>query len=121
MTLLLAQAPVPTQLSQQGAQAIRERRFSEAERAYPQLLKVDPANPAWHMNLGITFHMAGRYAEAVPELQLFLKAKPQPGPMHLLLGLSQLKLSRACDAIAPLEKARAWNAEQMVVELADAY
>ena len=121
LLLLLAQAPDVAQLSQQGAQAIRERRFSDAERAYRQLLKVDPANPAWHMNLGLTFHLGGRYAEAVPELQLFLRAKPQPGPMHLLLGLSQLKLSRACDAIAPLEKARGWNAEQTVVELADAY
>ena len=121
MLLLLVLAQDLAQLSQQGAQAIRERRFSDAERAYRQLLKVDPANPAWHMNLGLTFHLSSRYAEAVPELQLFLKAKPQPGPMHLLLGLSQLKLSRACDAIAPLEKARAWNAEQTVVELADAY
>ena len=121
LLLLLAQAPDPAHLSQQGAQAIRERRFSDAERAYRQLLKADPANPTWHMNLGLTFHMGGRYAEAVPELQLFLKATPQPGPMHLLLGLSQLKVSRACDAIAPLEKARVWNAEQTVVELADAY
>lgn len=121
LLLLLSQAPGPAVLSQQGAQAIRERRFADAERAYRQLVKLEPANPAWHMNLGITLHSAGRFTEAVPELQSFLKAKPQPGPMHFLLGLARLKLLQPCDAIAPLEKAKAWNAEQTVVELADAY
>ena len=121
LLLLLAQLPDRTLLSQQGAQAIRERRFPDAERAYRQLLKVDPANPLWHMNLGIALHSAGRYADAVPELQLFLQAKAQPGPMHFLLGLAQLKLSRACDAIGPLEKARTWDIERAIIELADAY
>ncbi len=119
--LLLVQLQDPAMLSQQGAQAIREQRYAEAERIYRQLVKQDPANPAWHMNLGITLHSATRYAEAVPELQKFLLAKPAPGPIHLLLGLSRLKLSQACEAIAPLEKARLWNAEQTLVELADAY
>lgn len=119
--LLLAQLQDPATLSQQGSQALRERRYPDAERAYRQLLKVEPANPAWHMNLGIVLHSASRYRDAVPEFEAFLKARPAPGPVHLLLGLSRLKLAQSCEAIPALEKARMWNAEQAVVELADAY
>jgi Flp pilus assembly protein TadD len=111
----------PALLSQQGAQAMRERRFADAEKAYRQLVKVDSGNPAWRMNLGLTLYSAGRYADAIPELQMFIQAKPQAGPSHLLLGLSRLKLSQPCEAVAPLEKARSWNAEQSLIELADAY
>ncbi|MBY0507669.1 MAG: tetratricopeptide repeat protein [Bryobacteraceae bacterium] len=121
LLFLLLQTPDLASLSRQGAQAIREGRYPDAERAYRQLQKLDPTNPAWHMNLGIAYHNAKRFSEAIPELQKYLKARPQPGPMYLLLGVSQLKLSRPCDAVGALEKAKLWNAEQTLVELADAY
>lgn len=120
LLLFFLQAADPALLSQQGAQALRAQRFNEAESAYRQLVKVDPANPMWRMNLGITLHSAGRYAEAVSELGQFLKTNPAPGPAHFLLGLSHLKLKKPCEAIGPLEKAVRWNRDQAQLELADA-
>lgn len=108
-------------LSQEGAKAMREQRFGDAEKAYRQLRQQDPANPMWRMNLGVVLHSAGRYAEALPELQAFLGAKPAPGPVHLLTGLSLLKLGQFCQAIPPLKTARQWNAQRSLVELADAH
>ena len=94
LLLFFFQVADPALLSQQGAQALRAQRFNEAEAAYRQLVSVDPANPMWRMNLGITLHSAGRYAEAVSEFGQFLKTNPPPGPTHFLLGLSQLKLKK---------------------------
>lgn len=119
--LFWLQTPDVTALSQQGAAALRAGRLVEAEKAYRQLVTLEPANPAWRRNLGIALHSARRYGDAIPELQAYLKSDPKPGPLHLLLGLSYLKLSQPCPAIAPLEKARAWNIEQTILELADAY
>ncbi len=120
LLLFFFQVADPALLSQQGAKALRAQRFNEAEAAYRQLVSVDPANPMWRMNLGITLHSAGRYAEAVSEFGQFLKTNPPPGPTHFLLGLSQLKLKKPCEAIGPLEKALRWNRDQAQLELADA-
>jgi predicted Zn-dependent protease len=118
--LLLLQAPDPALLSQQGAQALRAQRFAEAESAYRALVQLQPANLMWRMNLGITLQSAGRYAQAIPEFEVFLKSKPAPGPAHLFLGLAHLKLKQPCQAIAPLESALRWNKAQSQIELADA-
>ena len=116
--LLLLQ---PT-LSQQGAEAMRKGRFEEAERIFRQLIKEHPDEPRLRMNLALALHSAGKYAQAIPEFNAFLKAFPQPGPAHLMIGAAQLKLRRPCDAIRPLETARKWqNNEQVLIELGDAY
>ncbi|HYZ83232.1 MAG TPA: tetratricopeptide repeat protein [Bryobacteraceae bacterium] len=114
-------AQIVTTLSQDGAKAMREQRFADAEKVYRELVKREPANPLWHMNLGLALHSAGRYAEALPEFTTFLKAKPAPGPIHLVAALAQLKLNKPCEAVPLLEKARQWNAEKTLVELGDAY
>jgi len=125
MTLFLAIFALATtaqELSQQGAQAMREGRFADAERIYRQLLEVSPGESRWRLNLGLALHSAGKYKEAVPELEGFLKANPQAGPAHLVLGTARLKLGQYCEAIAPLEKARRSQAgAQTLVELGDAY
>ena len=115
--LLFAQS-----LSEQGAQAMRDRRFADAERIYHEMVKAHPDEPRLHMNLGLAMHSAGKYREAIPEFERFLKAHPQPGPAHLLIGVAQLKLRRHCEAIPSLETARKWQASpQVLIELGDAY
>jgi tetratricopeptide (TPR) repeat protein len=109
------------ELSRQAAAAMRAQKFAEAETRYRKLAELEPANPMWRMNLGLALYSAGRYAHAVAEFEAFLKAKPEPGPVHLLLGTSLLKLSRPCPAIAMLEKAVQWNKDRSSLELADAY
>jgi len=116
---LLAQSPQA--LSQEGAAAMRAGRFAEAERAYRALRQADAANAMWRMNLGLALHSQAKFAEAAAELDAFVKARPAPGPAHLLLGTARLKLKQGCDAVPPLEKARVWNPAMAAVELADAY
>jgi len=109
-------------LSPLGARAMRESRFADAERIYREMLKGSPGDPRLHLNLGLAMHSAGKYKQAIPEFDLYLKANPQPGPAHLLAGVARLKLDQACEAIPLLEKARQWQASaQALVELGDAY
>lgn len=119
--ILLALFQDAASLSQSGARAIREARFGDAEKVYRQLVRREPENPMWRMNLGIALDSAGRYQEALPELQAFLKAKPQPSAIHWMTGLAYLKLHQPCEALAPLEKAKLWDARRATVDLGDAY
>ncbi|MCS7024150.1 MAG: tetratricopeptide repeat protein [Bryobacteraceae bacterium] len=108
-------------LSQRAAAAMRGQRFDEAEKLYRQLVALEPSNPMWRMNLGLALHSSGRFSQAISELEVYLQARPQPGPVHLVLGAAYLKLRQPCQAIAPLEKAMQWNKSQTELELADAY
>jgi predicted Zn-dependent protease len=117
LALLLAQS-----MLQDGARAMREKRFAEAERIYRQLLKVSPDDPRLWMNLGLALHSGGKYQEAVGELERYLKFDPKPGPIHLVQGVNLLKLSRPCEAVQPLETARKWQASpQVLAALGDGY
>jgi predicted Zn-dependent protease len=120
--LLAAALLAAPDLLQKGAEAMRAGRFAEAERIYRQLVKGSPADPRLRLNLGLALHSGKKYSEAAPELERYLKANPQPGPVYLLLGAARLKLAQPCDAIAPLERARTWQASADVLEaLGDAY
>jgi tetratricopeptide (TPR) repeat protein len=108
-------------MSRQGAAALRERRFQDASRIYRDLAILDAGNPMWHLNLALALHGSGEYRGALLEAGVFLKDRPAPGPGHFVSGLAYLKLNQPCDAIAPLEKARQWQAtRQILTELADA-
>ncbi|MBL8227967.1 MAG: tetratricopeptide repeat protein [Bryobacterales bacterium] len=118
---IVALAQDAVELSQRAASAMRSQRFGEAETLYRKLISLDPSNPMWRMNLGLALHSNGRFAPAIKEFEAFAKARPQAGPVHLLLGTAHLKLGQACAAIPPLEKAAGWNKERSQLELADAY
>lgn len=101
---------------------MREGRFAEAESIYRKLLESAPNNSRLHLNLGLALYSETKYDAAAGELDRYLKANPQPGPVYLLSGTTRLKLQKPCDAIAPLEKARQWQASgEVLLELADAY
>jgi superkiller protein 3 len=120
--VILALAATPQELSEQGARAMREGRFADAERIYRRMAELSPGDPRWRLNLGLALHSGGQYKEAIGEFERYLKANPKPGPAHLMLGVAFLKLDQPCEAIVPLEKARRWQANaQTLVELADAY
>jgi predicted Zn-dependent protease len=118
--LLLAQDPEA--LSARGAAAMRAQRFAEAERVYRQLMEAQPSNPMWRFNLGLAMYSAGRAGEAAAEFEGFLKARPEPGPAHLMLGSARLKTAEACAAVSPLETAVRWRASAETLPLlAEAY
>jgi tetratricopeptide (TPR) repeat protein len=109
-------------LSEQGVQAMKEHRFEDAERIYRQLVKQEPNELRLRMNLGLALFSGAKYSEAAVEFEKFLKAVPAPGPAHLLLGVSRLKLRKPCEAIPALESARKWQASpQVLLELGDSY
>ena len=110
-------------LSAEGAAAMRAERYADAARVYRALTGQDPKNPMWRFNLGMAHFYAGTHAEAATALATFLRARPQPGPAHLFLGLSRLKLQQPCQAIEPLETALRWpqHPPSSWTELADAY
>ena len=110
-------------LSSEGAAAMRSRKYPEAVRAYQALVTQDAANPSWRLNLGMALFYAADLAGAARALEDFIRAKPQPGPGHLFLGVSRLKLQQPCEAIAPLEAALEWpqRPQSRWAELADAY
>ena len=111
-----------TELLQRGGQAMRERRFAEAESIYRKLLESAPDDSRLHLNLGLALYSGGKYDAAAGEIDRYLKANPQPGPVYLLSGTTRLKLQKPCDAIVPLEKARQWQASgEVLLELGDAY
>jgi predicted Zn-dependent protease len=115
----LAQDPA---LLQKGAEAMRAGHFAEAERTYRELVKSAPDDARLRLNLGLSLYSGGKYEEASAEIDRYLKANPQPGPVFLLSGTVRLKLHRPCEAIEPLERARQWQANgDVVTELADAY
>lgn len=101
---------------------MRENRFVEAERIYRQMLKQEPNEPRLRMNLALALYSAGKFPAAAEEFQQYLKAAPQPGPAHLLLGVTWLKMRKPCQAIPILESARQWqSSQQVLLELGDAY
>lgn len=109
-------------LSDQGATAMREHRFGDAERIYRQMVKEHPSEHRIRMNLALALYSSGKYADAAAEFARYLKAAPEPGPAHLMLGVSKLKLRQPCEAISPLESAKKWQASsQVLIELGDAY
>ena len=54
--LIFAFMAMAQDLSQQGAQAMRESRFADAERIYREMLKSLPGDPRVHLNLGLALH-----------------------------------------------------------------
>lgn len=119
--LLLAQDLAS--LSAEGAAAMRAKEYSAAAGVYRKLVTQDAANPMWRLNLGMALFYAADSAGAARALEEFLRARPQPGPAHLFLGVARLKLQQPCEAIAPLEAALQWpqRPQSRWTELADAY
>jgi len=79
--------------------------FAGAAGVYEKLVKQQPANPGWKLNLGIALHMAGKDREAVPYLDTAAKAMPGAFPAHALLGTSLLRMGQAGRAVGPLTRA----------------
>ena len=61
-----------------------------------------------HSGLGLVFWRRGKYAEAIPELELSLKIDPTPDPVnYYLLGMANKSASHFDDAVAAFNKCAA--------------
>jgi predicted Zn-dependent protease len=123
LPLLYLTAQSLSSLSAEGAAAMRAKEYADAARIYQTLVARDAGSPMWKLNLGMALFYAEQHQNAAKALEDFLRAKPEPGPGHLFLGVSRLKLQQPCEAIAPLEAALLWpqRPQSRWTELADAY
>jgi tetratricopeptide (TPR) repeat protein len=118
-----ASAQDPAALSQSARDLMAAGKFSEAAELYRKLVSAVPGNAGLQLNLGMALHMAGRDAEAVPELQKALRLDSSAWPAALFLGASHLRLGEPRKAIAPLEQVAAAqpNHAEALQMLAEAY
>jgi tetratricopeptide (TPR) repeat protein len=104
-SVLAAQASdALARLSQEGAQALAEHRYADAERAYEKLRDLSPGIAEVHASLGIIYFQEGKFALAVPALRQALTLKPSLPRASVLLAMSLSELGQFDEALPGLEK-----------------
>lgn len=103
--VLVAQTPeTRSRLSQEGAKALSEHRYADAERAYEQLRDLSPGVAEVHASLGFIYFQQARFAPAVASLRQALKLKPSLPNASVLLAMSLSELGQFEEALPGLEK-----------------
>src|SRR4051794_23019682 len=88
----------PQHLYRTGLEHHRAGRVDEAQRAYRQLLVVEPRHSdALHM-LGIIEQQAGHHQRGFELIRAAIEIDPSPAEFHYNLGNSLLHLNRIADA-----------------------
>jgi tetratricopeptide (TPR) repeat protein len=103
-SILVAQtSDALTRLSQEGAKALSEHRYADAERAYEQLRDLSPGIAEVHASLGVIYFQEGKFALAASALRQALKLKPSLPKASVLLAMSLSELGRFDEALPGLE------------------
>jgi tetratricopeptide (TPR) repeat protein len=77
-------------------------------------VRADPKNYAYLRSLGAALYRAGKYAEAVRQLESAHALRPESSPSaSLLLALANQAGGRTKEAKDWLEKARAWRTQAL--------
>jgi tetratricopeptide (TPR) repeat protein len=92
-------------LGREAEQALVNRDYAAAIQKYERLDSLQPNSANVLNNLGLAYHMAGRPRDAVRVLQKALRLKPDMLSANLILGIDDVQLNEAEQAIAPLERA----------------
>jgi tetratricopeptide (TPR) repeat protein len=98
-------AATPEATFQQGVEALKAGRLSEAEAAFRLVLKQGGQEPYVHNNLAIVYQQQGRHREAVAECREAIRLDPAYGAPRVVLGGSLLALGRVAEATTALETA----------------
>ncbi|MEO0512416.1 MAG: tetratricopeptide repeat protein [Planctomycetota bacterium] len=80
-------------------------RFDAAESKLREALSLNPFEPEWHYNLGLTLEAAGRYREALSAIEDAVRLSPEDGVSYLLGGVAALRLDEFDRAVLWLERA----------------
>ena len=103
---LLAQQADPGLLqrySQEGARALAEKRYAEAEKAFEKLREIDPGMAEAHANLGLIYFEEKRFPQAVASWRQALKLKPNLPNADFFLAMSLSELGRYAEALSGLQ------------------
>jgi tetratricopeptide (TPR) repeat protein len=104
--LLGAQAPdAQVRLSAEGAKALSEHRYADAERAYEALRDLNSGVAEVHASLGFAYFQQGKFTLAVPALRQAIKLKPSLPNASALLAMSLSELGQFEEALPGLERA----------------
>lgn len=85
--------------------ASRENKLTEAIAQLRQALAIAPRRVSLLGELGEALRLAGRPAEALPPLRLWVKLEPDSGPAQLGLGLTLRELGNHAQAVRSLRLA----------------
>jgi len=103
---LLAQRPdsgLVERYSQEGAKALAEQRYPEAEQIYEKLRQLEPKTAEVHANLGLVYFEEKRFPQAVASWREALKLKPDLPNADFFLAMSLSELGRYAEALPGLE------------------
>ena len=103
---LLAQQPdssLVERYSREGARALSEQRYAEAEKAFENLRELDPGTPEVHANLGLIYFEEKRFPQAVASWRQALKLKPNLPNADFFLAMSLSELGRYAEALSGLQ------------------
>jgi tetratricopeptide (TPR) repeat protein len=99
-----AHDPQMGRLAQEGARALAERRYGDAEQAYEKLRSLSPNTAEIHAQLGLAYFQQGKFAQAEPTFRQALKLKPSLPNLDLLLAMSLSELGKYEEALPALQK-----------------
>ena len=100
--------PTPDRLdryAQEAQQALAEKRYDDAARAFEKLRELSPQTAEVHAQLGAVYFQQHAFAKAVPSLRQAQKLKPGLPNVDVLLALCLSELGQFKEALPGLRKA----------------
>jgi tetratricopeptide (TPR) repeat protein len=95
--------PNPAQLFQHGQDALSRGRLDEAERAFRQVLALDPQLAGAYANLGVVYMRRKQWTKALEMLQKAEHLLPQVPGIRLNIGLAYYRQNEFLKAIPAFE------------------
>ena len=88
----------------EAARDVNGGQYAAAIEKYRAVLLLQPNSPEALSNLGVAYHLAERFGEAVETLQKALRLDPGLIPANLILGMDDVRLGRPQEALEPLRQ-----------------
>jgi tetratricopeptide (TPR) repeat protein len=107
----------------QGLKALDERRYDDAAALFSKAIAQDPKDYGAHFNLGLTYSLLNRDADAIREYRTVLELRPGLYEADLNLGLSLIRTKEAAEAVSHLTSAAGQKPKEVRphLYLGDAY
>lgn len=106
-TVFAAQQPnsaVLRQYFEQGHEALAQRRYADAEKAFEKVVELDPTAAIPRANLALVYFEEGEFAKAVAEFQQSLKLDSNLTNSRYFLAMSLSELGRYKEALPELNE-----------------
>ncbi|RRA48606.1 tetratricopeptide repeat protein [Acidipila sp. EB88] len=97
------------QRTQRAAALLQAGQFHDAELAWREITRLEPADASAHKALGIALAQQGRLAEASIEYRTSLKLRPQQSDASFNLGVAEFKQGHFAQAIPAFTSAALEN------------